>query len=318
MEKKQFRKKDNPNSQPVIILNENENFVSLSNGDNVLTERFQLLYEELMTDVIDPKSFLNSGGYGKLAGEFEQNLKKIDTSKITDQPSISVVDKTTGDRMNIGVVQEPVVTKIDNTKNSLNAEEALYQDEIAMFGLNEANNRRKIRMKRQPQSQTQINNNDSLSQTQQVSYQQPVNPSEMIFKSFKRNHEITINIEFKDKIGSPDFVKMMLENIEGDIIGYYKNLIMDNIMNKVTEVENEVEYQIIKEIYGEDEANKFKFKKPETKIEEPKIDENKSIHKVGSMTKGGQQKYFYYDETGAEVELLPKSAEKKKLKPVLQ
>ena len=36
------------------------------------------------------------------------------------------------------------------------------------------------------------------------------------------------------------------------------------------------------------------------------------------MTKGGQQKYFYYDESGAEVELLPKSAEKKKLKPVIE
>jgi hypothetical protein len=313
MEKKQFRKKDSPNSQPVIILNENENFVSLSNGDNVLTERFQLLYEEVISDIVDPKSFLKSGNYGKLAGELEQNLQKVDTSKITDQPSISVIDKTTGSQINIGVVQEPVITKIDNTKNIVNAEEELYQDEISMYGLNEANNRRKIRMKKQPQSQSQTNTVNN-SQTQSLNYQQPVNPSEMIFKSFKRNHDITINIEFKDKIGSPEFVKMMLENIEGDIIGYYKNLIMDNIMNKVSEVENEVEYQIIKEIYGEDEANKFKFKKTETKFEETE----KVTPKIGSITKSGQQKYFYYDESGKEVELLPKSAEKKKLKPVME
>jgi hypothetical protein len=314
MEKKQFRKKDNPNSQPVIIINENENFVSLSNGDNVLTERFQLLYEELMSDIVDPKSFLNSGNYGKLAGEFEQNIKKIDTSKITDQPSISIVDKTTGSKMNIGAVQEPVVTKIDNTKNTVSPEEELYRDEVAMYGLNEANNRRKIRMKRQPQNSTQTE--PVYNQTGTISSSIPTptqNPSEMIFKSFKRNHDITINIEFKDKIGSPDFVKMMLENIEGDIIGYYKNIIMDNIMSKVSEVENEVEYQIIKEIYGEEEANKFKFKKDEPKIGES----NKSAHKEGSVTKSGQQKFFYYDETGKEVELLPKSAEKKNLKPVI-
>jgi hypothetical protein len=312
MEKKQFRKKDSPNSQPVIILNENDNFISLSNGDNVLADRFNFLYEEIMTDVVDPKSFLKSGSYGKLAGEFEENLKKVDTSKITDQPSISVVDKTTGDKMNIGTIQEPVVTKIDNTKNTVNAEEDLYRDEVAMFGLTEANNRRRIRMKRQPLPTNSAIPNESI-QTQQPTYQQPINPSEMIFKSFKRNHDITINIEFKDKIGSPDFVKMMLENIEGDIIGYYKNLIMDNIMSKVSDVESEVEYQIIKEIYGEDEANKFKTDKVTIKAVETK----KGIHKAGKQTKSGKQKFFYFDENGKEVELLPESAEKKKLKPVI-
>ena len=86
---------------------------------------------------------------------------------------------------------------------------------------------------------------------------------------------------------------------------------MNNILNKVSEVENEVEYQIIKEIYGEDEANKFKFKKSDNN------GDDKGVHKAGKMTKGGKQKFFYFDESGKELELLPESAEKKKLKHVI-
>jgi hypothetical protein len=321
MENVKYRKKDNPNSPSVYILNENSNFVSLSNGDNIVSDMFRLQYEEIIADTIDAKSFLNSGRYGKLADEFDENIKKIDPSKITDQSSISVVNKITGDVFNIGNVQPPPVTKIDNTKNNLNVEEYLYRDEISMFGLEEANNRRKIRMKKQS---IMNNKSEQSAQIQQSNYQQPINPSEMIFKSFKRNHDITINIQFKDKIGSPDFVKMMMENIEGDIITYYKGIIMNNIMEKVNDVENEVEYQIIKEIYGEEEADVFRKKLQ--KVEEPilnmKFEESIPVvmgtQKAGKVTKGGKQKFIYWDESGKEIELLPETAAKKNFKPVIE
>jgi hypothetical protein len=77
-----------------------------------------------------------------------------------------------------------------------------------------------------------------------------------MFKTFKRNHEIKINVEFTDKIGNPDFIKLMMENMDGDIVGFYKNLIIEKIQDNFKLIEDEIEKQIKIEIFGEEEKPK--------------------------------------------------------------
>ena len=135
------------------------------------------------------------------------------------------------------VQQNPIDTKQQEI-------ELLYMDEVLMFGKDEAELRKSKRLGREQKTQ-QPNN------IIQQPMQQPNDPITMMFSTFKRNHEITINVEFKDKIGKPDFIKMMIENMEGDIVGYYKKLIMDNIKKDLSKIEDIVEKELRLQIYGE-------------------------------------------------------------------
>ena len=86
-----------------------------------------------------------------------------------------------------------------------------------------------------------------------------MNPTESMFKTFKRNHDIKINVEFTDKIGNPEFIKLMMENMDGDIVGFYKTLIVENIKNNFKLIEDEVEKQIRKEIFEEVDSKKLDY-----------------------------------------------------------
>ena len=88
--------------------------------------------------------------------------------------------------------------------------------------------------------------------------------------------------------------------MDGDIVGYYKNLIMKNIMKDLSKIEEVVEKQIQLEIFGEIK-------------ETPKPTETILI--PGGKTKTGKQKYKYIDEDGNVKELLPNTAKTKGYEP---
>lgn len=133
----------------------------------------------------------------------------------------------------------------------------LFEDEKIVYGIEEATIRKEARLRR---SHIEPNTNYSNSIPQSFRQQELNDPSEMMFKTFKRNHDISINVSFNDKIGQPEFVKMMMENLEGDIINYYKKLIMNNIMNNLKYIEDEVEKNLRFEIFGEEIIKKSKSK----------------------------------------------------------
>jgi hypothetical protein len=233
--------------------------------------------------------------------------------------------------------------------------EQLYEDEKIAYGLDEANRRRDIRLKRTEQTtQTQQPNRE-----EKIIEQPMANPAEAMFKTFKRNHEIQINVVFKEKIGKPEFIKMMMENMEGDIVGYYKKLIVDDIMNNFKTIEDEVEKQIKEEIFGLTEEQSIDIQSSINKIMElskkivdksdeisfnDKLDdevennttvddfEEETNHKLteeelknmteflslipGGLTSSGKQLFKYVDEDGKIKEVLPGTAERNGWKPL--
>jgi len=188
--------------------------------------------------------------------------------------------------------------------------ENMYLNEKMAFGDKEAIARRKKRLEKLPQQQQQqIEQEVEMVQSELGVEYTPttptaptapaqLNPIEMMFSTFKRKHKITINIEFEDMIGDPDFVKLMVENMDGDIVGYYKNLIMKNIMGDLSKIEKAVEKTIQFEIFGED------------------VEEEKSELIPSGKTKAGKQKYKYIDENGKIKELLPNTAKNKGYEPL--
>lgn len=275
MDGKFFIKKDNPKSAPVTIVDDSGIFYKMSNHDMVLKTTFSMLYEPMSNQPVnngvgdgdvDPTKFFSSTKFGQV---FQPEHDK------------NYLDNINNNIPNNAVQQQPVeVIKVDNTQNSVDDE--LYNDEIAVYGMEEANRRRRNRMKgiATPAQTTTTNQN----QQSTMSNYNNMSPSEMMFKTFKRSHEIVIKLEFNEKIGQPDFVRMMLENIDGDIVQYYTKLIMDDIMSQVSIIEQTVSEQIKNEIFGDKKKKNKKTptvedKKENNEVTTSIVDESKNIIK---------------------------------------
>lgn len=201
----------------------------------------------------------------------------------------------------------------DNEKEKMRIE-YLFDDEKLALGEEEAILRRNKRLHKLPTEEVSTQKSTLDAQNIQVDGQvsmspitksQQISPIDMMFSTFKRKHEIEINVKFEDKIGDPNFIKMMVENMDGDIVGYYKNIIMKNIMNNLSNIEEAVEDKIHFEIYGKKMERTVIGK--ETKLIDDLI--------PGGKTASGKQKYKYIDDKGEIKELIPSTAKKKGLKP---
>jgi hypothetical protein len=74
-----------------------------------------------------------------------------------------------------------------------------------------------------------------------------VDPIKMMFKMFKNNYPIDLNITIKENIPKPTFIGMVQENVEADAIEYYSNLISDKLLKNPKELKEQV-YKQLKEI----------------------------------------------------------------------
>lgn len=78
-------------------------------------------------------------------------------------------------------------------------------------------------------------------------------PSWSVFKRFKRNHNVHINLNINDKISKPDFIKVMADGFEGDIIEFYSNEIFNSFISDTEKIKKEIYNQLYRNIFGEDE-----------------------------------------------------------------
>lgn len=230
---------------------------------------------------------------------------------------------------------KPQMTDIDKQKQQI---EVLFLDEKEAFGEQEAITRRSKRLLKIKEQSTPSPVQSELSSIQhsQTEHPEQLSAIEMMFSTFKRKHDISINVEFKDKIGEPDFIKMMVENMDGDIVGYYKKLIMKNIMGNLSKIEEAVERTIHFEIFGEELSEEKTINNNLYTVTDIKEDEkSKNINNIespvndnvtfdgvelipGGTTKSGKQKYKFIDDKGKVKELLFNTAKGKGYKPLLK
>lgn len=158
-----------------------------------------------------------------------------------------------------------------NNQTQLDEINILFEDEKMIYGVEEATKRKTKRMNRLyniPEVEEVKQDVGIAKVVPPIKQEVPqMDPFTMMFSTFKRNHEVVFNIQFKDKIANPEFIKMMMENMDGDIVGFYKKKIVDNIMKNISIIEDVVENEL-KKIIGE-----------EVKIEDKKEDkkEDKEI-----------------------------------------
>lgn len=231
--------------------------------------------------------------------------------------------------------------KTDQTENVI---DQLFEDEKMVYGLEEATRRKNIRLKKTQTNSVEVT--QSTTTEQKIIQSEMIDPTAAMFKTFKRNHDIEIKVVFNEKIGNPDFIKMMMDNMDGDIVGYYKKLIIDNIKNNFNVIEDAIEKQIKEEIFGKSEEQLVDIKKSiETimelskkiadksseltftddvvgfdntveKLDKESINDDLSKLIPSKKSPSGKQMYKYITDKGIVKDSLPESASKKGWKPL--
>jgi hypothetical protein len=100
----------------------------------------------------------------------------------------------------------------------------------------------------------------------------PNEESFKFFRGFKKNHKVTIELSFDEYIADPEFLKMMMNNFEADVIKYYTSEIFKNIANNPQKVEEEIYKQLEEMIIGK---KKSPTKRKPTKRRTPRKVEKK-------------------------------------------
>lgn len=123
----------------------------------------------------------------------------------------------------------------------------------------------------QPQVQNTIPSYEGYNQNVHVVEE---DPSNKIFKTFKRNYKINIKLNIQDNISKPEFIKIMADGLEGDIVEFYTNEIIKNYLSDVQKIHDDIYNQLYKEVYGKDyvkeEAEIIETKEVKPKTTKPK------------------------------------------------
>jgi len=161
-------------------------------------------------------------------------------------------------------------------ENGLTIEqEILRQEQIKINGVDPFVE--KIRKYRE-QNNTNMNNqvileedktNNSL--TEKRANTQPIqeDSSHKLFSAFKRNYEVNINLSIKDYISNPQFIKIMADGLEGDIVKYFSEQIWNKFISDTQKFKDEIYNQLYREVYNKDKNSKPKrnYTKKDKKLE---------------------------------------------------
>ena len=227
----------------INILNEDINFYTLSNGVRIKKDVFLKRYEERQE--IDPNNFFKSNFSNDPLYNLANKIKSMDTSNVSDNDSGTKVKYT-----------PPVVL----SDTSLPPGAVLKQPQVEeQISLTPDQKRAMLEEWKRTHPGAQINDvqnrtwEDENEETKPV-YEQKnikpepkVDPLQMMFKMFKNNYPIKLNLVIEENIPNPSFIGMIQENVEADAIEYYSNLISDKILKDTKKLRVDI-YNQLKEI----------------------------------------------------------------------
>jgi hypothetical protein len=238
---------DKSTGEEVSILSEDVNFLVLNNNIRIKKDVFYKKFEE--KSQIDPNSFFSqqysaSDPLLNLANK----LKSLDTSKI--------VDEGTGTK----VKYNPPVTLSDSSQPYKPVQPQTEES----ITLTPDQKRAMLEEWRRTQPGAQIpevQKEDWADDERFLNGDKPIlqkapevksNPIEMMFKMFKNNYLVKLNISIEENIPSPNFISIIQENVETDAIEYYANLISSKLLKDPeklkTEIYNQLKSTINKEL----------------------------------------------------------------------
>lgn len=289
---KKFENKENGDF--VVIKQDDGIWFTLNNGAKIKKDSFFNKY----TEIIDPMDFFNNqGNVQSLVSE----LEKIDPNQVQDsnqERTVRKLDESPNYHPNNVIDQKQQMIDEYNQKQRMKEQELSQYKQVD----DDETSSRQLLENSTPQPQKPIKSNDnpnypefdpkikrdrdksSTSQsndyyreslynqsTEKPVVEDPNEESFKFFRGFKKNHKVTIELSFDEYIADPEFLKMMLNNFESDVIKFYTGEIFKNIANSPQKVEEEIYKQLEEMILGKKKATKRKPNSKRTKRVIPKV-----------------------------------------------
>jgi hypothetical protein len=233
---------DKNTGEKVQILNEEPTFYVLDNSVRIKKEVFAKKYEQ--TAEIDPDSFFAPKYTTDPLANIANQIKSLDPYKVNESSQGTQVKYT------------PPVVLSDNSMSQSVVKQAQIEEQIHLTPEQKKAMLEEWR-KTQPGAQIpevqernwdaeddRFLNGDKPIIVKPKVEEPKVDPLQMMFKMFKNNYPVTINLKIEEKIPNPTFIGMVQENVEGDAIEYYANLISDKFLSDPSKLKTEIYNQL--------------------------------------------------------------------------
>ena len=230
---------DKTTGEQVKIVNEDVNFYALNNSVRIKKDIFLKKYNEQVE--VDPNSFFapKITSNDPLA-EIASKIKNLDPSRINENSAGTQIK------------YNPAVVLSDTSQS--NVRQAQTEEPIKLSA-----EEKKVMMdewrKTQPGAQIpqiqekEYDDEKFLNGDKPIVIKAPepkVDPLQMMFKMFKSNYPVTIDLKIEEKIPNPTFIGMIQENVEGDAIEYYSKQISDKFLSDPSKLKTEIYNQLKK------------------------------------------------------------------------
>lgn len=262
---------DKVTGEKVSIINEDTNFYVLNNSVSIKKDVFERKYEQHVE--VDPNSFFNANYSTDPLLNIANQIRNLDSSKINENQ---------GGGASVKYVQAPVILSDTSLPPGGVIKQPQMEGEIIMSPEEKKAMLDKWR-REQPGAQipevqnrnwdeeeekllNEDNTQDPFAIQAQASRPRPlkaepkVDPIQMMFKMFKNNYPVKLNVIIEENIPNPTFIGMVQENVEADAVEYYANLISDKLLKDPSKLKEQVYNQlksiINKELGIEDEEKK--------------------------------------------------------------
>ncbi len=327
-----FENKDT--GEMVKVTNDDGIWFTLNNGAKIKKESFFNKY----TEHVDPSSFFSTTNISGLA----QEITRIDPNKVitdnTAQPYIKRVDPITIPDTDITLKQDEKQRMIDEynrkQKELLSKYKQIENDDESANNLLKNNPNYPEFDKSVKRDRDRSLNKQSQSEDYYAKelYEQPrqekapvsISPdveaeAYKFFRGFKKVYPVQINLKFDEKIAEPEFLKLMSNNFEADVIQFYTRQIYNNIVSNMDSVEQDIYDQLYKLVFGKKRVTlKETSKKTTTKRKTKQTIENLPYDKmIPKKDSDGNVNYIFIDNEGKDILMKPTEALEKGYKPKL-
>lgn len=322
MVNKKFENKET--GEVIKITNDDDIWYTLNNGAKIRKDSFFNKYSE----VVDPFSFFNNSDNMKTLAE---KITKIDSSTVENTSDESGMPS--GESLlkpDTSSIEDKKRALLENyKKNQLTGQQTnepvsdVLKDNPNYPEYNQKSNKSTVNDYYSENLPSRQPNNNSIQQKPiQPIEQKPIeNETFKFFRNFKKNHDIEINLKFNEKIADPEFLRLMSNNFEADVVEFYSNEIFNIILSNPSKVKYEIYNQLNDIINGKKSINKKSPKKVITKTEK-KIDKTeKDIdYPIDKMVKkhGTDDLYAFIAGNGRQVWVTIEKAKEKNYKPKLK
>jgi hypothetical protein len=298
---KKFENKET--GEIIKIVQDDEIWFTLSNGAKIKKESFPIKY----TEVIDPNSFFSSPEIGSLANKLKNvDSSKVMTDN-NAEPQVRRLNEQIGSQIpnrDSAISTEPRLTAEEQKQRlieeymqkekqkNLSQYQQIDDEDAAAEALLTGN---QPTTSKPPTSNMKDNPNypefdpnvkrdrdnkpkdyyaENLYKQEQPSEfsnftNESQNEAYKFFRNFKKIYPIKVNLTFEEKIAEPEFIKLMSNNFEEDIIKFYTKQILQDVMKDPKEVEDKI-YSQIHDIVFKNKTASTRRKPRTTKAEEKK------------------------------------------------